>query len=38
MLLNSICVVIPVLTAPISGYSVFLSIPMESAKMQDCNV
>jgi hypothetical protein len=36
-LLNSIYVVVPVLTAPTSGYSVFLYIPKEGAKIQYCN-
>jgi hypothetical protein len=33
-LLNSTCVAVPLLTAPTSGYSVFLCIPKEGAKMQ----
>jgi hypothetical protein len=36
-LLNSTCVVVPVLTAPTSGYGVFWCIPKECAKMQHCN-
>jgi hypothetical protein len=37
MLLNSTCVVVPVHTASTSGYGVFLCIPKEGAKMQQCN-
>jgi hypothetical protein len=36
-LLNSTCIVVPVLTAPTSGYGVFLCIPKEGVKMQHCN-
>jgi hypothetical protein len=36
-LLNSMCVAVPVLTAPKLGYSDFLCIPKEGAKMQHCN-
>jgi hypothetical protein len=32
ILLNSTCIVVPVLTAPISSYGVFLCIPKEGAK------
>jgi hypothetical protein len=35
-LLNSTCVAVPVLTAPTSGYGVFLCIPKDGAKMQHC--
>jgi hypothetical protein len=31
-LLNSMCVVVPVLTTPILGYSVFLCVPKEGAR------
>jgi hypothetical protein len=31
------CVAIPVLTTPTSGYNVLLCIPKEGAKMQHCN-
>jgi hypothetical protein len=34
---NSTCIAVPVLTAPTSGYGVFLCIPKEGAKMQHCN-
>jgi hypothetical protein len=36
-LLNLMCVVVPILTAPTSGYDVFLCIPKEGAKMQHYN-
>jgi hypothetical protein len=36
-LFNSTCIAVPVLTAPTSGYGVFLCIPKEGAKMQYCN-
>jgi hypothetical protein len=36
-LLNSMCVVIPVLITPISGYDIFLWILKEGAKIQHCN-
>jgi hypothetical protein len=36
-LLNSTCVVVPVLTSPTSGYGGFLYIPKEGAKIQHCN-
>jgi hypothetical protein len=36
-LLNSACVTVLVLTAPTSGYGVFLCILKEGAKMQHCN-
>jgi hypothetical protein len=36
-LLNSTCIVVLVLIAPISGYGVFLYIPKEGAKMQYYN-
>jgi hypothetical protein len=31
------CIAVPVLTTPTSGYSVFLCIPKEGAKIQHCN-
>jgi hypothetical protein len=35
---NPTCIIIPVLTAPTSGYGIFLCIPKEGAiKMQYCN-
>jgi hypothetical protein len=37
MWLNSMCIVVPILTAPTSGYDVFLCIPKEGAKMQHSN-
>jgi hypothetical protein len=36
-LLNSTCIVVPVLTTSTSGYGVFLCIPKEGAKIQHCN-
>jgi hypothetical protein len=36
-LLNSTCIGVPVLTAPTSGYGVFLCIPKEGVKMQHYN-
>jgi hypothetical protein len=33
ILLNSMCVVVPVLIIPTSGYGVFLCIPKEGAKI-----
>jgi hypothetical protein len=36
-LLNSTCVAVPVLTAPISDYGVFLCILKEGAKIQNYN-
>jgi hypothetical protein len=36
-LLNSTSVAVPILTAPTSGYGVFLCIPKEGVKMQHCN-
>jgi hypothetical protein len=36
-LLNSTCIVVPVLTASTLGYGVFLRIPKAGAKMQHCN-
>jgi hypothetical protein len=37
-LLNLMYIIVPILTAPTSGYGIFLCIPMKSEKMQDCNV
>jgi hypothetical protein len=37
MLLNKTCIIVPVLTTLTSGYSVFLCIPKEGAKMQHYN-